>query len=454
MTPNGHHNPRRSSLIRALLALQPGVMMLMALGGWALLALIPVIWPPSTALWLALGGALLLFSLQEARELLRLTPPTAQRWIEPILPVGVWSEVRLRFENDAGQPLHITLFDHYPQPAEVRQQPATVTIAAGGWSELTYHLRPLSRGEQHFGAVQVLLHSRFRLWRRDLALGETSSVRVYPNFATITEYMRLAGDQRIADMGIHLRPRRGEGQTFYQLREYRYGDSLLRVDWKATSRMRKLISKEYQEEKDQSVLFLLDCGNRMRAQDGALSHFDHALNALILLSYVALRQGDAIGFVTFAGSDRRLPALKGRGVLSRVIGGLFDLQPTLEAPDYLAAANALIAHQRKRSLVILLTNLRDEDRDELVPALRLLRHRHLVVVASLREAILDETLEAPVDELESARLHAATAHYLASRESCHQQLLIHGSLLMDVRPQELPVALVNKYLDLKRSQQL
>jgi uncharacterized protein (DUF58 family) len=125
------------------------------------------------------------------------------------------------------------------------------------------------------------------------------SPRVFPNFARIAHYTLLATDNRLSQIGILQRRRRGEGMEFQQLRDYRQDDAPRQIDWKASARVGRLISRDYQDERDQQIVFLLDCSARMRARDGDLSHFDHTLNALLLLAYVALRQGDAVGLATF-----------------------------------------------------------------------------------------------------------------------------------------------------------
>jgi uncharacterized protein (DUF58 family) len=306
----------------------------------------------------------------------------------------------------------------------------------------------------YFGTVQTLLDSRYRLWQRTLKLAEPMTVKVYPDFATLAQYALLATDHRITAMGIHKRRRRGEGQDFHQLREYRVGDTLRQIDWKATARTRKLIAKEYQEERDQSVVFLIDGSRRMRTRDGPLSHFDHALNAMILLAYVALHQGDAVGVQSFGGDLRWLAPKKGNGFLNTLIRTVYDLQPTLQPADYTHAASLLMTRQRKRALLVLLTNLRDEDSDELSAAIGLLKQRHVVLLASLREHVLDDLLNKPVETLPQARLYGATCHYLAARERCREKLYKQGSLILDVPPQELPIAVVNRYWDIKRSGRL
>jgi uncharacterized protein (DUF58 family) len=188
----------------------------------------------------------------------------------------------------------------------------------------------------------------------------------------------------------------------------------------------------------------------MAARDGPLSHLDHALNAALLLAFVALRQGDAVGLMTMGGIERWLAPRKSQVALNGLLAHSFDLQPTLASPDYHTAAVALMTRLRKRALVVLLSNLRDEDNDGLKSAVSLLRQRHRVVVASLREPILGAALRAAVPGLEDALTHAATAEYLERRQRAFARLELGDVPCLDVEPEALPLALVNRYLDLKR----
>ncbi|MDG4551473.1 MAG: DUF58 domain-containing protein [Candidatus Contendobacter sp.] len=433
----------------------PTSRLLRGLAGWTLLGLVPAVWPELTGFWLLVSGLLLVVAAWDAALLRRRPPLTVERAIAPVLPLGLWRAVRLRVVNTDERPAALTLFDHYPTAAaEIADLPQQLTVEPGGWAELTYRLRPVVRGEWTFAPAQVLLESPRGWWRRDDRLGEPECVRIYPNFAIIAQDIRLTVDRREALLGIHRRRRRGEGQTFLQLREYRIGDSLRQIDWKATARMRKPIAKDYQDERNQTVLFLLDCGRRMRAQDDDLSHFDHALNALILLAYVALRQGDAVGLQSFGGERRWLAPRTGPGMLATLINGVYDLQPGLEPPDYADVAQRTLTRQRKRALIVLLTNLRDEDQDELRPAVALLRRRHLVLIGNLREPVLDELLARPIRDLAQARLYATTCHYLLHRERVQEELRQQGGIVLDVPPDKLPAAMVNQYLDLKRGGRL
>ena len=432
--------------------LSPTPRLLAGLGGWTLLGLLPVFWPELTAPWALAGGLFLAVIVGDAVVLHRLGPLTVERTVAAALPLGVWRAIRLRIGNPHDRPVLLTAFDHYPTAAaEIDGLPQRVTVQPRGWAELSYRLRPVARGSWMFPCTQLFVESQRGWWRRDDRSGEARAVRIYPDFAVIARDLWLTADRREALLGIHRRRRRGEGQTFLQLREYRIGDSLRQIDWKATARTRKPIAKEYQDERHQTVVFLLDCGRRMRAQDGDLSHFDHALNALILLAYVALHRGDAVGLHSLGGERRWLTPRGGRDMLAILVNAVYDLQPSLEPPDYRAAVQTLLARQRKRALIVLLTNLRDEDQEELRPALALLRQRHLVLVANLREAVLDELLARPIRGPTQARLYLTTCHYLLRRERSQEELRRQGSLVLDTPPERLPAALVEQYLSLKRS---
>jgi len=404
--------------------------------------------------WIAAACLLLAFATVDAVAALRIRPPAARRVLPGSLALGVEHEVGLRFANQTGAPLACEVHDHHPATTEVRGMPQRVAVPARGWAEIRYSVRPVMRGELAFGLVEARLHSRAGLWRVRRWLGERSSTRVYPNFSALTKFALLATDHRLSQIGVLQRRRRGEGLDFHQLREYREGDAQRSIDWKATSRMRRLISREYQDERDQQVVLLIDCGRRMGAQDDELAHFDYVLNAALLLAYVSLRQGDAVGFLAMAGEPRWFAPRKAGTTVNLILNRVYDLHPTLKTTDYYSAALELMKRLRKRALVVILSNLRDEDDDTLAPALRLLQSRHLVLFASLREGILSRALAARVASFDRALTHAATAEYLQRRELAFRRLERGGAVCLDVEPAELPIALVNRYIDIKRSGRL
>jgi uncharacterized protein (DUF58 family) len=213
-----------------------------------------------------------------------------------------------------------------------------------------------------------------------------------------------------------------------------------------------LIAREYEDERDQQIVFLIDCGRRMMARDATLSHFDEVLNSVLLLAYVALRQGDAAGLMTFADAEPRfVPPRKSRSTINVFLNTLYDAQPTLRPPDYHKAAIDLSRRLKRRSLVVVLSNLRDEDEETLFPALALLERKHLVLFANLRESAIDRVRTEPVRDLESALRYGAGAMYERDREAALRRVRTSGAMLLETLPDQLAVSLVNRYLDLKRS---
>ena len=367
------------------------------------------------------------------------------------LSVNSWTQCGLHIRNIGKRAYRLSIFDLHPSHVRSRDLPIQLNLEPGKFAEVAYALFPTQRGDAEFSGLHVKVTSKLGLWIRQRKYNLQHQLKVYPNFSEVTKFALLATDHNLSQMGVKYRQRRGQGMEFHQLREYREGDSLRQIDWKATSRLQKLISREYQDERDQRIVFLLDCGRRMRAQDGRVSHFDQALNALLLLSYVALRQGDSVSFHTFGGHKRLFNAAKGVHTINAILNQLYDLDSTLEVADYESAAKELLTHQRKRSLIVVLTNARDEDYEDLNKALRLLRTRHLVVLANLREEVLDRTLNVAPQDLDEALRYSAVLNYMEMRNRIHSKLSESGVMTLNVTAEQLPISIVNRYLEIKSS---
>jgi uncharacterized protein (DUF58 family) len=433
----------------------PTLRLIQLMATWFLLGLLCAFFNEITSLWIAAGLLLASVALLDAIAIWRSPPLAAQRQVPSALPLLEWVEIDLRVHNLGRQPITVEVFDAVPASFEQKGMPILVKAPADGWVQTQYRIKPNQRGDYGWQGIYSRRLSSLGLWHRTQFISSPSEARVYPNFADVTRYHVLAAERRAVSLGIRRNRRRGEGQDFHQLREYRAGDALRQIDWKATARHHRLISKDYQEERDQQIVFLLDCGRKMRAQSDGISHFDHALNAILLLCYISVRQGDAVGLMAFGGdSPRWLAPNKGMGTVNRILNAVYNLQTTPRATDYLGAATDLATRLTKRALVILVTNIRDEDIDDLKPALHLLRERHLPLVASLREYSLEQALATPIHNFGDALQHAALCDYLEHRQQAHQQLRDSGHLSLDVLPHLFAGSLVSAYYDIKFSGRL
>jgi len=435
--------------------IRPAPLLLWCLLGWTVLGVLASLgWLPLAA-WLAGGGALALLALVDGWRLRRMPSPEVSRELAPVLPLGPEARIGLRVRGTTRRAQKLRLHDLHPGGWAVRGMPRTLLLPAGGDVRLEYAVTPDARGQFAFDGCHVQLHSPWRCWSVRRVLGAASTVRVYPNFAALVELAGLSVELASRSVGARLQRRRGEGTEFQELRDYRVGDSLRKIDWKATARSSRLISREYRDERNQQVVLMLDCGRRLLAQDDRRVHFDHVLNASLALASIALRQGDAVGLLACTGQQQRwLPPQQGSGGMDMLLGAGYDLHAMPLATDYLAAASALQAHQQRRALVVLITNVRDEDDAELRAAVSMLSRRHLVMLVSLRELALDHAAADPGDELEGSIRSAAAMHYLADRERTHEALRREGINTLDVSCGELSGALIERYLAIKRGNRL
>jgi uncharacterized protein (DUF58 family) len=406
----------------------------------------------------ALIGAILAADIFLSISRWRRAPMVMRRQLPRGFAVGVPVTLNLSFENPSEFRRRGQYFEICDSTLEMPDMPLNFDMGPGQRETLQYKLIPLTRGIKRFDAGQIRLRSSLGLLDWNLAIGAVESRRVFPNFQRQTAFEWLTSKRRLAELGIKSIRRRGSATDFDQLVDYRAGDPIRHIDWKATLKQQRPIVRKYQDDRDQSVMFLLDCGRRMRADDtqhgiGA-THFDQALNALMLLAFVALSKGDAVGAMTFGAPqpmEKRFAPRKGRQSLNALMAELGDVEPTPTFSDYTRAAADSIRRHRKRGLLVLITNCRDEDSTELAGALKLLRSRHLVVLANLREQIVGQIAEQPLATEASALEVAAALEYEQRRRDMLRRLAIGGVLMIDCEPQQLGVELVNRYTALKRA---
>jgi uncharacterized protein (DUF58 family) len=388
----------------------------------------------------------------------RRSAPVLTRRLPAAFAIGVGRPVGLFIETQGSRSWQCTLYDHADVSLLTDVLPIQLMLPGGTCVETAYTAVPTRRGQVTFAPADVRVRSRWGFCELLERLGEAEVRRVYPDFTQVARYAWLAGDRRLQEIGIKTYQQRGQGTDFKQLAEYQLGDSVRHIDWRASLRVGKPIVRQFQDERDQCVMLLVDCGRRMRADDRenglGTSHFDQVLNAVMLLSYVALKQGDAVGALTFGtppGQGRSFAPRKGAHALNALMAELSDVEPTPTHSDYVAAAQDLLRRQHKRSLVVVITNFRDEDSAELSHALRLLRSRHLVLLASLRERIVGELLDQPLTDGDAA-VEIASAHlYEQSRRDAFNRLASRDGSMVDAEPQRLGIEVVNRYHAMKRA---
>jgi len=408
----------------------------------------------ATALWPVLGvpfraaGALLFVLLAaDALSLWRRDLPSVERALPATMALGERYDVTLRVSSPRNE--RVQVFDRPPGRGEAEGLPGQLRLGRGRALALTYRFRPLARGELAFGAPSLGLTGPLGRVEREVPVGAPAVTRVYPNFRRVSSFV-APGEQSLY-RGMHATRQRGQGMEFHQMREYREGDALRQVDWKSVARRQQLISREYRSEQNQNVVFLVDGGRRMRAHDGTFSLLDQALDALLLLSYVALRQGDSVGVLACGRDTRWLAPVRGASGLTRVLDTVYDLESSPESSDLEQALALLAARQRRRALLVLLTNLGDDDVEGLRTMLASLRAKHLVLVASLRDPAFAKPLAAPPRSDADALSALSALAYLDARNGARERLNAAGIATLESEPNALPGVLIERYLMIKRA---
>ena len=417
---------------------------------WALLGAAASLWPFLQAAWQWSGIAWAAFATGDLIWLFLMKKVHIHRRLEPRMALGVEQEIEVSIHNPDVQRVRVRVIDGLPASLRSTDWPWSGSVPAKGYTKIAARVRAVERGPAHLGPAYIEHRSPLGLWTRRYRSGDTASTKVFPNYEPVLRFAMLAMQHREAQMGLQKRNRTGQSREFRQLRDYQDGDTLNRVDWKATSRRLIVTSREYEEQRNQTIILMADCGRRLRAMDGELSQFDHCLNAMLLLSFIALRQGDRVGIMGFGGTDRWLPPQSGSSAMPVILNHLYDYQTGTAPGDFSEAAELLLKRQQRRALVVFCTNLRSEDQSHLLKPLQLIRRRHLVIAASLREREVVSRLVAPVQSLEGARSFGAANHYLEERHLLMHSLRRAGILTIDSPAEGLPIALGNLYLDIKR----
>lgn len=381
-------------------------------------------------------------------------PMAVARRVPENVAVGVPFEGALEFSNEGSRARRFEVFEGVPLRAEAPDFPREAVAAPGAGARVSYTMTAHARGGLPFRSLEILSRSPLGLWRHRRRVHIEGILRVLPNHRPVVRYHLLAIAHRLEQSGVRRRARRGAGTSFHQLREYRDGDLPQQIDWKATARRREVISREYEEERDQRVVLLVDRGRRMSVMDDGVSLLDHGLNAALLLSFVALKQGDRVGMVGFSGELSWIPPVKGPGGMPKILFGVHDWQTTDAPSDYFEAARRTMILERRRALVVILTTLRGEDSKELVRSIESLRKRHLVVVASLREPAIARLAGEPAANFDDAVAAVGALHYEAGRAALAAELKGRGVRVIDVLPDELPTELATAYLDEKAAGRL
>jgi uncharacterized protein (DUF58 family) len=401
---------------------------------------------------LAIDALVIGFAIVDLLTLIGTGRLRAERVCGGVASLGERHPVEVTVANLSRLRRIVAIKDDVPETFEAEPADFLVSIAGRGVAVLEYDALPKRRGAYAFRRVYALVSSRLGFWRRSLKLVAETGVRVYPDVRQIARYTLLARRDRLSVMGVRRSRRLGTDNEFERLRDYMEGDEPRHMDWRATARRRKLTVRAHQVNQSQRIIFLIDCG-RMMAGDtgGGLSPLDHAFNAMLLLAHVALIRGDQVGLLAYADRIRAyVPPGGGPRRINRLVHGVYNIFPELVESRHDRAFVELERRCRKRSLVVVMTNVFDDvNAQQIVDHLTNLVGRHLPLAVFLRDRDLFDLADSAPESGRPLYRAAAAASMLNWRERVLAGLRQKGALTLDVLPEDLTAPLVNRYLQIK-----
>lgn len=399
----------------------------------------------------AVEAALVLLLLIDVLTLPRAGQFDAQRTTQRIASLVKPHHVSLTISNRATRPGTVWIKDDVDSLLRPVPEDFIVALMPQSRSTLRYQLRPSRRGSFTLAAIHLQVRSRLGFWRRMFSYPAVSTIHVYPDMKQLSEYAALARTNRLSQIGVRRTRKIGQDHEFERLRDYTLDDNYKRIDWRSTARRSKLTVRDFQASQSQRIVFLIDSGRMMTNEVDGLSLLDHAFNAALMLSYVALRQGDSVGLLSFSDTVHDyVPPRGGMSQMNRLLHGAFDRFPRIVESRYDLAFRYLNSHCRKRALIVLVTNVIDEvNANQIERQLAALTGQHLPLGVLLRDHHLCDAADVHQPRGPALYRAAAAADILLWRCQVLRDLKTRGVLTLDVFPEDLTAPLVNQYLKIK-----
>lgn len=426
---------------RGLLFLLP-VALLLALGAW-----LPIM-PAFAGMYLVFALALFGLDWRLAGDAVRFR---LARRHEPRLSLGSDNPITLSLYNPDPRPLAFAVRDEAPDEFQIETRTLAGSASArSGW-QATYHVRPLRRGDYRFGDLNLRWLGPLRLLQRQARLPAAGPVKVFPNLLDVRRYDLLLKRNRLQEMGLRHTRQFGEGDEFERLREYLPDDEYRRIHWKASAHRHRPITVEYEIERSQNILAVLDIGRMMQSPVEQIAKLDYVINAALLLGYVATGKGDRVGLMTFSDNVcQYLSPRDGRAQFYRMLETLYNIEAEPVEPDYGRAFAYLGLKHRKRALVVVFTDITGgASMSTLVSHAARLSKQNLVLVVTISDPDVHAAARLHPQDSITTYQRDAGEQLMEERKTILEDLRRRGVLTLDIPANELSIAVINRYLELK-----
>lgn len=367
---------------------------------------------------------------------------------------GDENAVKILIENHYFYPINIKILDELPIQFQKRDFQLKARCGAGKNIHLNYMLRPLMRGEYHFGEIHVFIRGKLGLAERCVTFAAPTMVPVYPSFLQLKKYL-LSGVQG-SGFGHKNKPQVGQSTEFDRIRPYYVGDNIRSVNWRATARRTELMINEFQEERSQPIYSLIDIGRRMESPFEGMTLLDYAINAALVVGSVALHRNDRAGLLTFSARIANfLPASNNKNQLSKLSNALYNVQTGFQETSFEHLTLYIRRHIPTRSLLLLFTNFESvTSMQRVLPYLQNLSDRHLLVVILFENIELSSLIAKRAHTQQELYTKALAEKFVYEKKQIVKELQAAGISALLCRPENLTIQTLNRYIEIKARAQL
>ena len=434
--------------------LRPGRNLIRIALAFVVVSILTFVWAEIPWIIGVLCGLIAVLAMNDYAELKR---QFGQVSVVRSLPVlsgrGVPFDVELKIENVGGQHLSGSVRDLAPAVANPDFLSHEFELSADQTSEVfSGKFKVPIRGQFEFGPCWLRLEAPFGILEGQRAFSETDTIKILPETFSSKEGLEKTSRAEIQLLDKMTKSRQhGVGTDFESLSEFRRGDDIRRIDWRATARAGKPIVRRYQIERHRDVMIILDCGRLMGADTGKGSKLDCAIDAGLMLCRVALESGDQCGIGMFDDQLRGyLPPVSGISSMSAITEMVYDTQPRFRESDFSHLFATLQSRQSKRSLIVVLSDILDtETTTRFRTSLATLARRHVVLFAALKTPLLDQTIKTSIASIDDVSKTAVAYRVLQEREQAIHSIRRSGLNVLDVVPNQLTVPLINQFIELR-----
>ena len=378
-------------------------------------------------------------------------PIKAERTVPQRLSNGDNNTIQFSITNHFPISISVEVIDEIPHQFQVRDFSLKAALKPGVTEAFNYDLHPTERGEYDFGSIRVFCASIIGFASRRITIPQSATVPVYPSFIQMRKFEMYAISNRLTDIGVKKIRRIGHTMEFDQIREYVPGNDVRSINWKATARTGALMVNQYQDERSQQVVNVIDMGRVMKMPFNGLKLLDYAINTSLVISNIALLKEDKAGLLTFTNKEITvIKPEKRRTHIQRIQDSLYKLDTNFLESNYERLLVGLKTHLNQRSLVLLYTNFETLDAmKRQLPYLQRIARDHLLVTIFFENTELTSLLHQPSKTVGDIYVKTVAEQFNYEKRQIVKELNQHGIHTILTPPKELSVNAINKYLELK-----